>query len=644
LAIAALDAGDFPVTWRELAAIEDPVSAMAEGAGEIHAGRSGNIMVRGLVERGDVRAGLAAADHVSKVAVSTPFIEHAYIEPEAGYAVRKGDRLEIHVTTQAPFMDRDDVAAIMGVRNEDVRILPTACGGGFGSKLDLSVQPFIAIAAWKLGRPAALVYSRPESMMSTTKRHPAQMRLEAGCTKDGRITGFDFDGIFDTGAYASWGPTVANRVPVHAGGPYVIENYRARTAAVHTNAPPSGAFRGFGVPQAAIAQEAVFDDLAIKAGIDRLQFRLINALKNGVPTVTGQVFDKGVGITACLEALLPHWDRALADAAAFNDADHGPLKKGVGIGTCWYGCGNTALPNPSTIKIGMTAAGEIILHQGAVDIGQGSNTVIAQIVADTLAIPLAQITLAGPDTDITPDAGKTSASRQTYVSGLAARHAALSLRRSICALAGVPDKSVIEIGAGTITLNDNGVETQVDLTSLTANRSGYVIMAEETFDPPSSPLDDKGQGAPYPVFGYGAQMMELTVDTRLGTVRLNKLTAAHDVGRAINPVLVEGQIEGGSAQGIGLALMEEYIPGRTENLHDYLVPTIGDVPEIESIIIEETDPAGPFGAKGLGEHVLIPTAPAILSAIRHATGARITRLPATPHRIRAAIRALEDGS
>ena len=643
-AIEVLDVSSFPVKWQPLEAVRDARAALMPDAQAVHENRPGNIMVRGFVERGDVRTGLKEAVHRASISISTPFVEHAYIEPEAGHAVRKGGRLEMFVSTQTPYMDRDEVASIMGIDPENVRISPTACGGGFGSKLDVSVQPLLAIAAWNLDRPVALVYSRPESMMSTTKRHPARMHVTAGCDAKGRITGFDFDGVFDTGAYASWGPTVANRVPVHASGPYHIEHYRARARGVHSNNPPSGAFRGFGVPQAALAQEAVFDELAIRAGIDRLQFRLNNALKNGMATVTGQVFDSGVGITACLEALKPHWQQALDSAEQFNRTADAGFRKGVGIGSCWYGCGNTALPNPSTIKIGMTASGKIVLHQGAVDIGQGANTVIAQIVADTLGIKISKLELAGPDTDITPDAGKTSASRQTYVSGLAARNAASGLRRQICRFAGIADEAAIRLDGSAVLVEQDGRVSRLDLSGLEPDASGYVLVSQATYDPPSKPLDDKGQGDPYPVFGYGAQMMELTVDTRLGTIRLDQLTAAHDVGRAINPLLVEGQIEGGSAQGIGMALMEDYIPGRTENLHDYLIPTIGDVPRVHNIIIEEADPTGPFGAKGLGEHVLIPTAPAILSAIRHATNALITALPATPHRVRAAIRQVEGRS
>jgi CO/xanthine dehydrogenase Mo-binding subunit len=240
---------------------------------------------------------------------------------------------------------------------------------------------------------------------------------------------------------------------------------------------------------------------------------------------------------------------------------------------------------------------------------------------------------------VTPDAGKTSASRQTVVSGNAARLTGLALRAAILRLTNCAEGELRLDADGLAVIAPDGIRHRVPL----PQGEGYVLEAAESYDPPTLPLDAAGQGVPYAVYGYAAQMVELTVDTELGTVTLSRIHAAHDVGRAINPMLVEGQIHGGIAQGIGLALMEEYVPGRTDNLHDYLIPTIGDVPPITSHIIEVADPHGPYGAKGLGEHVLIPTAPAILSAIRHATGARITRVPATPDRILAAIRAAKEG-
>ncbi|RUX51835.1 xanthine dehydrogenase family protein molybdopterin-binding subunit, partial [Mesorhizobium sp. M7A.F.Ca.US.014.04.1.1] len=636
-AMLDIDLSDFPIRWTELPHVLQSCEARAGGAKLIHENRPANLLTSGFVERGDPEGALAGAAFTVSGVIDTSYVEHAYIEPEAGYAYVDGDTLVVVACTQAPYMDRDETAKVLGLAVDKVRIVPTATGGGFGSKLDVSLQPLIGLVAMKTGRPAALAYTRTESMMSTTKRHPAEMKATIGADADGLVTGMIFEGDFNTGAYASWGPTVANRVPVHASGPYATPNYRAEGRAIHTHGPISGAFRGFGVPQATIMQETLYDELAGKLGMDRLDFRLKNCLRNGSETVTGQLLDSGVGIAECLESLRPHWARAAADAEAFNSANT-DRKRGVGVASCWYGCGNTSLPNPSTIRVGIAADGTVILHQGAVDIGQGSNTVIAQICADALGLPLERFQLKSADTSITPDAGKTSASRQTFVTGKAAEKAGRALREKILRFANVSEKAALQLDGPAIVIREGEATRRIDLTTLDLDAEGFVFRAEETYDPPTLPLDAKGQGKPYAVYGYGAQIAELEVDLKLGTVKLIKITAAHDVGKAINPLLAEGQIEGGIAQGIGMALMEEYIPGRTENLHDYLIPTIGDVPPIETILIEVPDPEGPFGAKGLGEHVLIPTAPAILNAIRHATGVLITKVPATPTRIRAGIR------
>ena len=628
------DLSAFPISWVPLAPLDR--TEAAEVGPPIHLSRPGNLLVEGRVQKGDAAAALTASAHVVEGRMTTAFVEHAYIEPEAGAAWMDDDTLVIRACTQAPGMDREDTAAILGLPLERVRIIPSATGGGFGSKLDISLQPLIGLVTLKTGRPCRMVYSRQESMTSTTKRHPAEMWGRIGCDAEGRITGVEFEGRFNTGAYSSWGPTVANRVPVHVSGPYLTPAITAKARAIHTHGPVSGAFRGFGVPQGALWQETLFDRLADAAGIDRLEFRLRNALRDGDASATGQVL-RAVGIHDCLIALKPHWARALAEAA-------GRKGRGVGVASCWYGCGNTALPNPSTIRIGLSPDGLVVLHQGATDIGQGSNTVIAQIAAEALGVPVTAFRLVGPDTALTPDAGKTSASRQTYVTGRAAKAAAEGLRTEILRRANAGEGATLALDATTLTVRDRGTTARIDLATLLPNALGYVLSAEATYDPPTSPLDKNGQGAPYAVYGYGAQMVELEVDPALGTIRLLKITAAHDVGRAINPMLVRGQIEGGIAQGIGMALMEEYLPARTENLHDYLIPTFGDAPPIESLLIEVPDPEGPFGAKGLGEHVLIPTAPAILNAIRHAIGAEITRVPALPHRVLEATQDLSPGA
>ncbi len=290
------------------------------------------------------------------------------------------------------------------------------------------------------------------------------------------------------------------------------------------------------------------------------------------------------------------------------------------------------------MSVALNREGKLTLYNGAVDIGQGSNTIMAQIAADALGLPVQEMRVVMGDTALTADAGKTSASRQTFISGKAAELAGRDLRAQILRLANAGEDARLELKDGELHVHD-GVEVRsLDLAELPEDARGDVLCGSGTFDPPTSPLDGNGQGDPYATYGFAAQIAEVEVDLDLGTVKVLRMAAAHDVGRAVNPTLVEGQIHGGIAQGLGLALMEEYLPGRTENLHDYLIPTFGDMPEITSILVEDPEPLGPYGAKGVGEHSLIATAPAIFGGVYQATGLRLTGTPATPDRVRAALR------
>ncbi|MBV8394441.1 MAG: molybdopterin-dependent oxidoreductase [Alphaproteobacteria bacterium] len=628
--VLSIGDAEVPINWT----VDPPLfgidAATAPDAPLVQADKPRNLLLDGGVTSGKAADAFASCAAVAEGTFQTAFVEHAYIEPEAGWARRVGDRIEIHATTQTPYMDRDEIASVMRLRPDSVRIVPTACGGGFGGKLDLSVQPLIAVAAWKLRQPVALVYTRPESMAASTKRHPARVKAKFGCDRSGKLVACDVTATFDTGAYASWGPTVANRVPVHAMGPYAVPHVKTWGEAFFTNGPPAGAFRGFGVPQAAIAHEAMMDELAGKLGIDRLEFRHRNALRAGDTTACGQKLEHSAGLAQCLDALRPHWRKAQNEIATFNAKD-GPKRRGIGIGCMWYGIGNTSMSNPSRMRVGLAADGTLTLYNGALDIGQGSNTIMTQIAADALGLPARQMTLVSGDTDLTADAGKTSASRQTFVSGKAAERAGLDLRRQILRLANAGGDAKLVLSGAMLTIHDGAQVRTLDLAK-TGPLSG-----EGTFDPPTTPLDADGQGVPYATYGFAAQIATVEVDVELGTVKVLRMVAAHDVGKAINPTLVEGQIQGGIAQGLGLALMEEYLPGRTENLHDYLIPTVGDMPEIECLLIEDREPLGPSGAKGIGEPALVPTAPAILGAIHDATGVRMRQVPVLPHRLRAAI-------
>jgi aldehyde oxidoreductase len=655
-ALEELDDRALPISWQPGPALAGIAAALAPGAPALHANIADNVLARGNLGCGDVEGAFKAAAISAEGSFETAFVEHAYIEPEAGYAVPLGagpDSIEIAASTQAPYMDREETARVLGIDASRVRIRPTACGGGFGGKLDVAVQPLLAVAAWVTKRPVRIVYTRTESMASTTKRHPAQIRARAAADAEGRLTGFSMQADFDTGAYASWGPTVANRVPVHGMGPYRVANVAIATRAVFTNTTPAGAFRGFGVPQAAIAHEALLDDLAERAGLDRWAIRHRNALQVGDRTASGQRLTHSVGLGQCLTALKPDWDAALLRARAHN-ASQPRVRRGVGLACMWYGCGNTSLPNPSSMKITLARDGTLTFWNGAVDIGQGSSTVLLQMAAASLGLPVEAFQMVVGDTALTGDAGKTSASRQTFVSGNAARLAASALRRQILALANAGSDARLELTGSQLKIVDGDASRTIELASLpplaasAAGRAGgvgspalpradgegdVVLEGTGTWDPPTTALDADGQGIPYATYGFAAQLAEVEVDMCLGTSKVLAMVAAHDVGRVINPTLVEGQIHGGIAQGLGLALLEEFAPGRTENLHDYLIPTVGDMPSVKIYLIEDPEPTGPFGAKGVGEPALIATAPAILGAIRHATGVRLTRVPVLPHRL-----------
>ena len=634
--IEAVTDDDLGIEWGPQDAIESYESALEGKISPVQEIHEDNLLAQGFLKKGDAESVYEQSLIKAQGSWETSYVEHAYIEPEAGYAVKRGQRLELFVSTQTPYMDRDEVAQVLGIAPDQVRIIPSAVGGGFGGKLDCSVQPLLAVAAWILEKPIRCTFTRPESLASSTKRHPAKMKASASCDKDGSLTSLSFEGDFNTGAYASWGPTVADRVPIHCSGPYFVPNILAKTRALLTNGPPSGAFRGFGVPQSAIAHEALMDSLAEQTGIDPLEFRLKNALRKGQKTGSGQLLENSVGQAECLEALQTRWQEWRKASEEFNNHSE-IIKRGVGIGCCWYGCGNTSMSNPSTMRVGINSEGTITLYNGAMDIGQGANTIMIQICAEALGLPASSFQFIMGDTDLTADAGKTSASRQAFVSGRASQLAGEHLRTQIIHLAEAEEDANLRLDGSTLWVQDKNGEHSILLSDLLPRTNGDVLVGEGTFDPPTTKLDENGQGSPYATYGFGAHIAEVEVDLKLGTTRVLRLAAAHDVGKTVNPTQVEGQIQGGVAQGLGMALMEEYVQGVTENLHDYLIPTVGDMPDIEILLIEDPEPLGPFGAKGIGEHALIPTAPAILGGIRQATGVSIHRIPATPDRVLQAI-------
>ncbi len=627
------------VTYKDLPPVFDPEKALEKDAPWIHEG--GNLLLRKTLRKGDVEKGLSESHVVVKRTYTTPLLEHCYLEPDAGVGYLDQDgTFVIYASTQNPHYDRKEVSRILGLRKEKVRIIQAATGGGFGSKLDLTVQGFIGLALYHFRRPVRLVFTRDESFLATSKRHPLRIQIETGAGRNGRLLAVKTRVVCDTGAYASYATAVATRVAVHATGPYAVDNVAVESLAVYTNNPVAGAMRGFGTPQMAFACESQMDILARELGIDPLEIRKINALRPGSSTATGQKLTESVGILETLDAIEPHYREARDQWK--NGRTPSYIKKGIGLGAMMYGIGNTGAQNPSSARVEIDTGGRVTLFTGAADIGQGSSTVLAQIAAEVLCIDPDEIRMVYADTKWADSAGATSASRQTYISGNAVKDATEKLRDLLMTEA----MDILKVPGSALALEDGRVfdlrdtSKGVPLGSLaqSAHGKGRALSCKGYFDPRTTPLDlETAQGAPYATYAFGCHLGLVDVDELTGKVHVRQVIAAHDVGQAIHPQNIEGQIQGGVAMGLGFALMEEYIPGTTCTMGEYHIPTCPDMPKITSILIESPEPTGPFGAKGVGEPAQIPTAPAILNAIADAIGKRIYDLPANPERVRKAI-------
>ncbi len=586
-----------------------------------------------------MEAGFRRSDIVVERTYHTQRVEHSYLEPDAGSgAVDENGRLVVYACTQNPHYDRKDIAVLLGLPEERIRIVQTVTGGGFGSKLDLTVQGFIALALHHLRRPVRMVFSREEAFLATSKRHPSRIRLKTGIDRNGKILALEARMLFDTGAYSSYGTPLAMRAAIHITGPYDIENVDIESASVYTNNPVAGAMRGVAIVQTTFACESHMDVLAREAGLDPFEFRKRNAMRAGSVTATGQRLDHSVGILKTLEALSPAYDAARAWKR--NPAP-GHLKRGIGIGSMWYGIGSMSVKNPSRAKIEVDANGKIRLCTGAADIGQGSTTLFCQIARELLGVEPGLVQIVTADTGETPDAGPTSASRQTYISGNAVLNASRKMAEDLLRTAA----EVLDTPEGELSLRNGWVadakgERRMPIQEVVEKMVGTrgPLEWEGYFDPVTTELDpETGQGIPFATYTFASHLAAVEVDEGTGTVHVRQVVAAQDVGKAINPKAVMGQIHGGVGMGVGFALMEHFLPGKTRSMSEYAIPTSLDIPKITCIIVEDPEPTGPFGAKGMGEPSLAPTAPAVLNAVADAIGIRIDRLPANPEAVRAAV-------
>ena len=623
------------IAYEDLPFISSPEEALQPYAPPIH--EKGNLLLEYHVIKGNVQAGFKEADFIAEETYTTTWVEHAYLEPDAGIAyLDEEGRVTIVCPTQNVHYDQKDVASTLGVPLEKVRVIQSATGGGFGGRLDITVHCFLALAVYHLKKPVKMIYSREEVFQGTSKRHPLKIRYKSGAKKDGRLIAVEVDILGDSGAYASYGVAVCIRSAVHATGPYYVPNVKARSQMVYTNNPWGGAMRGFGVPQIAFAHESQMDLLAQGLRMDPLEIRLKNAIQVGGETATGQTLTASVGIGETLRKVKEWRDR---EGFTREDPKRPHIKRGVGIGSMWYGIGNTGIANPATAQMEIRPNGEIWLLTGVAEIGQGSDTVLLQIASEALGVNLREVHLIRADTAVTTDAGATSASRQTYLSGNAILDAIKNLKQETVKEASlvldVPEKELWIEGGFIRSRSDPPICVSIQEV---ARRCGKLLRGEGFFDPETTKLDPKtGQGIPYATYAFATHLAEVEVDTETGRVKVNRIVACHDVGKALHPKNVEGQITGGVAMGLGFALMEEFIPEETSSFVNYLIPTAKDVPDVIPVLVEDEEPSGPFGAKGVGEPALIPTAPAILNAIADAIGQRVYHLPANLERVLEAV-------
>jgi nicotinate dehydrogenase large molybdopterin subunit len=633
IALKALEAID--VTYKDLEPILDIEDALAADAPHIH--EKGNTLFTRKIKKGNTKTAFKECHTIVEKQYKTHAIEHNFIEPDAGAGyVDEDGTMVIYASTQNPHYDHKEVVDLLALEENQVRIIQAATGGGFGSKLDMNVQGFIALALYHLKRPVRCVYSREESYLATAKRHPFIINMKIGSDKNGKLLALKMRAYCNTGAYGSYGIAVATRTAVHGTGPYVIEHVDMECACVYTNQIFSGAMRGFGAPQMAFAHESQMDLLAEKLGVDPMEIRILNGFKKGSINGTGQKLVKSVGFQECLKQVKPYYDQASKEWVSKKISPF--IKRGIGLGSMWYGIGNTGVQNPSTARVEMDPKGHITLFTGCADIGQGSTTVLTQIAGEVLGVPPESIHVVVGDTKFTTNAGATSASRQTYISGNAVKDAADKLASVLLTEASNTlkvSKALLKFGNHTLHVSGRKDKSvNFDRLAKKIYKKGGCLSWQGYFDPETIPFDpETGQGSPYATYAFACQLAFVEVDVLTGEVNVKKIIAAHDVGCAIHPENVTGQICGGVAMGVGFALMEEFEYGKTHSMKDYHIPTCADMPEIVPIIIEDSEPTGPFGAKGVGEPALIPTAPAILNAVSNALGKRIYKLPANLERV-----------
>jgi CO/xanthine dehydrogenase Mo-binding subunit len=622
---AAAQARDLiQVEYEDLPVITDPFQALKPDAPQLHPDRQpseihpelqteGNVICHHQIRKGDTEAAWSEADVVVTSEYHTPSQEHAYLQPEAGLAyIDEEGRVTVVVGGQWTWEDQQQIAHALDIPPDQVRVIYPAIGGAFGGREDMSVQIVLALAAHRLRQPVKIVWTREESIVGHCKRHPMWFETRWGATRDGKLVAAEVRVVADGGAYCYTTNKVLGNVAVTCTGPYEIPNVKVDVDGVYTNNPPSGAFRGFGAPQAIFAAEMQLNKLAAALGIDPLEMRLRNLLHEESVLSVGTPLPGGVSLievaTQCAEAAGWQQTREGWGRPSFGKPGRPSIVKGIGLAVAFKNVGfSFGYQETCWAEIELQGQAEVelaIVRIGSAEVGQGSHTVIRQMAADALSLPLEHVQVEAADTATSPgSSGSVSASRTTFMAGNAVR------------------------GAAAAAMERWRSEERPAVAEYT-----YLAPKTTPFDPRT------GHGTPNFAYGYVAEAVEVEIDTETGQIRIPRVVCASDVGKAINPQLVEGQIEGGVVQALGWATMENFITQSghavTNRLSTYLIPTALDVPnQIEAAILESPDPRGPWGVRGMGEMPFIPLAPALAAAVHHATGVWFNEFPLTPETV-----------
>ncbi|HXG16009.1 MAG TPA: xanthine dehydrogenase family protein molybdopterin-binding subunit [Calidithermus sp.] len=626
------------VVYEPTPGVYSPEAALAPGAPAVH--ETGNLLAQWHIERGDVAEAFRRADLVVEDEYTTQFVDAAYLEPEAGVAWIDADGvITIRVSTQVIEHFRE-VAEVLQVPQNRVRVIGTYLGGGFGGKEDITVEAYLGLLAFKTGRPVKMVWTRQESLLARAKRHPYRLRYRTAAARTGEVLAHDIDLLADAGAYAYLSALVLLYSTVTAAGPYRVPAVRVRARVAYTNNPPTSAMRGFGAMQTVFGYESQMDRVGRALGIDPVEIRRLNALRRGDRLPVGQVIETHVALPELCQ-------RAWAALGPPTPPRAPHLRVGRGLACNFQPYGRIVwLHDWSSAWLGFEMDGSLVIRCGCPDVGGGQASSLCQIAAEVLGVGLDRISVHVSDSALTPLAGTTTASRQLYMSGNAVLQAARELRRALLSVAArVLDAhaDTLDLAQGAVVAPDGRRLPLPDLLRHCA-RAGVPRSHLAVYHAPAGePVDLAGgaAGKVFPDYTFGAHAAEVEVDTETGAVRLLRYAAAHDVGRAINPQSVEGQIQGGAVQGLGYALMEEVVVQEGVNLTtsfaSYLIPTAADVPDVEPLVVESGEGLGPFNARGIGEPPIGPPAAAVANAIADATGVRLTRLPMTAERVAAAL-------